>query len=112
MKKGIILSALIAAVLVLAVVLAFGCIESQPLNPPILEKDSCIQNSDCVKTVLSPCPCNSGGKEEAVNKEWLANYAWPDDDAQPPVCLQVYLCTDKTAKCTAGKCVLEQGANA
>lgn len=73
-----------------------------PAEPP---KEYCTEDSDCIKTVLGCCPCTSGGKEIAVNKQWLAQQL--QSGCEGIMCAEVFMCTEREAKCLQGKCVLE-----
>jgi hypothetical protein len=80
--------------------------EEPPEEPtPGITKNSCVKDSDCVKTVLGCCPCSSGGREIAVNKQWLSQQAQPACDAV--FCAEVYGCSERQAFCVEGKCVLK-----
>jgi len=72
---------------------------------PLPAKDYCASDSDCTKSTAGCCPCENGGTEESVNKEWLAGQPACAESGQI-ACPTVYLCSNLGTKCVVGKCRL------
>jgi hypothetical protein len=63
----------------------------------------CIQDSDCVKTQTTCCPCNTGGKEicKSKNAKTEPLNCPPEKDI---ICMQVYNCRQTACSCVNNKC--------
>lgn len=77
------------------------------------EWKTCAADSDCVETQASCCPCNSGGEQSAINKNYLSN--WQEkisSNCQGIVCAMFVNCQAGGPVCDNGECVFATTTNA
>ncbi len=68
----------------------------------------CSSNSDCVKTQVTCCPCNMGGREQCI--PFMLSSLYRDKLKKCPsedqlVCAAIYNCEIKNCSCVNGNCV-------
>ena len=77
---------------------------SIPTNDQVYQ---CTTDSDCVSIRADSCGCQAGGKQTAINKNYVEY--WNGKFSQKGiVCAQVYLCNSETPKCVNNSCQLVQ----
>jgi len=88
---------------------AFGQEVADPLAELSTQMRACRTDRQCVLVDSIPCSCSSGGRQLAINREYLEFWRgvfglW---GTQKPivVCALIYNCTAQQALCMAGQCV-------
>ena len=72
----------------------------------LTEWTTCATDDDCAETQVNCCPCNSGGEQVAINKNYLAN--WQGEisaSCQNIACAMVINCKEGKAICDNGLCI-------
>ena len=66
----------------------------------------CEVDSDCVKVQVGCCPCNMGGEERCVNKEFEQGYSDSLENCSAmTTCAAVFSCEIEDCGCVEGVCV-------
>ncbi|HEY8379426.1 MAG TPA: hypothetical protein VIK91_23200 [Nannocystis sp.] len=67
----------------------------------------CTSDDECVKVTTGCCPCEQGGVELAISRVCMREIAQCPVAPEAVPCLAFDRCTDRQARCVAGRCVLQ-----
>ncbi|MFH0808830.1 MAG: hypothetical protein V1888_04425 [archaeon] len=66
----------------------------------------CEIDDDCVKVQVGCCPCNMGGAESCVNREFELGYSDAlSECSATTICAAVFSCEIESCGCVEGVCV-------
>lgn len=103
-KKVIIGSGILALLIVAGGLWIIGGDEEVNEKSENVDVTYCEIDSDCVKVEIGCCPCNMGGQETCINKEFENDYL-NKNCSITTICAAVFNCEIESCRCVEGVCV-------
>ena len=89
----------------LLVILVFSLVSNKQKSSLGIDKNICLQDSDCVKVQTSCCSCNAGGEEKCVLKSEQKQYEdYLKNCSSRILCAQIFNCKINSCQCIKGSC--------
>lgn len=101
-KRELVVIVIILIIVFLAGLICFSLIRVYKIES---KQNECQTNEDCIKTQVSCCPCNMGGREICTNKENATLIQEQLKNCSDKIlCAAVYNCKEINCICRNGKC--------